>query len=139
TGDDGQRYAVVVDIGSIGQCPRAVDGDRAALDGDPGRRVEAAYQLSGWTKLQDLSVVHDRDPVAERLRLVHVVRGQHDRAALYRTGTRTCGSVRGWSAARRTTTPATGPRSAVGARGYAARAGCRTSGPRRSRPRAGPR
>src|SRR2546421_7618346 len=31
-----------------------------------------------WLHRQDLSVIHDRDPIAERFGLVHVMRGQHD-------------------------------------------------------------
>ena len=53
----------------------------AGLDRDPHRRVQAADQLGRRAQLQDLAAVHDRHPVAEDLRLVHVVGGQHDRLA----------------------------------------------------------
>ena len=49
---------------------------------DPQRLVELADQRGGRARLEDLAVVHDRDPVAQRLGLVHVVGGQHDGPAL---------------------------------------------------------
>ena len=62
--------------------PRLVLPERARLDADPDRMRQAADQRGRRADLQDLAVVHDRYPVAERLRLVHVVRGEHHRAAL---------------------------------------------------------
>ena len=66
-------------------------GERGELlVGQPLDRVEpdgslvepAADELVDRARLEDLAVVHDREPVAQDLRLLHVVRRQQDRPAL---------------------------------------------------------
>jgi hypothetical protein len=73
---------VVGHLGRWHSGPQVRGSDQAGLDGDPGREVECPDQRGRRPDLQDLAVIHDRDPLAEDLRLIHVVRGQHHGAAL---------------------------------------------------------
>src|SRR5947207_12967613 len=53
------------------------------LDEDPleVRLPEALEQIGRRARLDDLAVVHDREPVADPLGLLHVVRGEEQRYA----------------------------------------------------------
>ena len=90
-------------------------------------------RLAGRVELEDPAVVHDRDPVAQRLGLVHVVRGQHDRAAAVvepgRAGPTGCAAPAGPGrrSARRGTPP---PGRAPARRRSTAAAPARRRGPR---------
>ena len=58
--------------------PRAASGgQQPGLHADPQRPVQPPDQGGRRPVLEDHSMIHDRHPVAERLGLVHVVRGQH--------------------------------------------------------------
>ena len=109
--------------------------------GDPGRRREAGDQRGRGVELQHPAVVHDRDPVAQRLGLVEVVGGQDDGAAAVvearRAGPTGCDAPAGRAtrSARRGRPPrGRGPgrtrsRAAASARRRAARPGCRPCRP----------
>ena len=84
-GDDG-RHRVAADLVDAVDGRAASTRQRAGLDRDPDRRVEVADQFGRRPELQDLAVVHDRHPVAQRLRLVHVVGGEHHRLAAFVDG-----------------------------------------------------
>ena len=83
----GRRVAMMVDTASAvtssapSMAAAACRRQRGRLHRDPSGRIQVADQFRGRPELQDLAVVHDRDPVAERFRLVHVVSREHHRLA----------------------------------------------------------
>src|SRR5690348_13448489 len=61
---------------------RLLVGRGVGLDLDDRLAAERAHELGGRAERDHLAVVDDRDAVAERLRLVHEVRGEEERGAL---------------------------------------------------------
>ena len=59
-------------------------GVTGGLDGDDRVGADALLERGRGVEGEDLAVVHDRDPVAELVGLLHVVGGQQDRLALRR-------------------------------------------------------